>query len=176
MMATRTAPRASQPQQERHPRLRYRLLFTVAALVAAANALTQAVAVALSHWRSPVFLPGGWALKVVHNNGVILGVGAGTVAPDVFVILAALEIAFLMFISRHQCGPLRAVALGLLLGAAIGNEGESRIFGYVVDWIWPPHLPLAFNLADVAVACGQALMIALLLRARKVSTRVAVTP
>lgn len=173
-MATRTAPRASQPQQEGHPHLRYRLMLTVAALVAAANALSQALAVALSHWRSPVFLPGGWALKVVHNNGVIFGVGAGTAAPDVFAIGAALQIAFLMFISRRQRGPLWAVALGLLTGAAIGNEGESRIFGYVVDWVWLPHLPLAFNLADVAVVCGEVLMVPLLVRARSISTRVEV--
>jgi signal peptidase II len=174
-MATRTAPRASQPQQEQRSRLRCRLLLTVAALVAAANALTQAIAVALSHWM-PVFLPGGWALKVVHNNGVILGVGAGTGAPDVFAIGAVLQIATLTYVSRNQSGRLWAVALGLLAGAAIGNEGESRIFGYVVDWVWLPHLPLAFNLADVAVACGQVLMIPLLLRARKASARTAVAP
>lgn len=152
--------------------MRYRLLLTVAAVVAAANALTQLIAVVL--YRTPVFLPGGWALKVVHNNGVILGLGAGTAAPDVFAILAALQIAVLMFISRRQRGPLWAVALGLLLGAAIGNEGESRLFGYVVDWIWLPHLPLAFNLADVAVVCGEVLMVPLLLHARKASTPVAV--
>ena len=156
--------------------MRYRLMLTVAAVVAAANALSQLIAVALSHWRSPILLPGGWALKVVHNNGVIGGAGAGTIAPDVFAAGAALQIGFLMFMCRHQRGPLWAVALGLLLGAAIGNEGESRIFGYVVDWIWPAHLPVAFNLADVAVACGEPLMIALLLHARKGPARAPVTP
>lgn len=156
--------------------MRYRLLLAVAASVAAVNALTQLVAVALSHWRGPVFLPGGWALQVAHNNGVIGGMGAGTIAPDVFAIGAAVQIAFLAFLTRRQRGPLRAVALGLLAGAAIGNEGESRLFGYVVDWIWPAHLPAAFNLADVAVACGEPLMIVLLLRARTLSPRPAVTP
>ena len=154
--------------------MRYRLMLTVAAIVAAVNALTQLVAVALSHWRGPVFLPGGWALQVVHNNGVIGGVGAGTIAPDVFAIGAALQIAVLTYVTRHQRGRLWAVALGLILGAAIGNEGESRLFGYIVDWAWPPHLRLAFNLADVAVACGEVLMITLLVHAWKVSDRVAV--
>ena len=156
--------------------MRYRLLLTVAALVAGVNALTQLIAVVLSHWRGPVFLPGGWALQVVHNNGVIGGMGAGTIAPDVFAIGAAVLITVLAYLTRRQPGPLRAVALGLLAGAAIGNEGESRLFGYVVDWIWPPHLPLAFNLADVAAVCGEVLMIALLLRARKAPARAAVTP
>ena len=156
--------------------MRYRLLFTVAAVVAAVNALSQLIAIVLTHWRGPVFLPGGWVLQVVHNNGVIGGAGAGTIAPDVFAIGAVLQIAVLMYVTRHQSGPLWAVALGLLLGAAIGNEGESRLFGSVVDWIWPAHLPVAFNLADVAVACGEPLMIVLLVRARTLSGRPAVTP
>ena len=155
--------------------MRYRLLFTVAASVAAVNALTQLIAVALSHWE-PFLLPGGWALKVIHNNGVFGGLGAGTIAPDVFAIGAAVLITVLAYLTRRQPGPLRAVALGLLAGAAIGNEGESRLFGYVVDWIWPAHLPIAFNLADVAMVCGEVLMIALLLHSWKISTRAAVTP
>ena len=156
--------------------MRYRLLFAVAAIVAVANALTQLIAIALSHWRRPVLLPGGWALSVVHNNGVIGGLGAGTIAPDVFAIGAAVQIAFLAFLTRRQRGPLRAVALGLLAGAAIGNEGESRLFGYVVDWIWPAHLPIAFNLADVAMVCGEVLMITVILHPRTRRTQAAVTP
>jgi lipoprotein signal peptidase len=156
--------------------MRYRLLFTVAALVAAVNAFTQLIAVALSAWRGPVFLPGGWALQVVHNNGVIGGLGAGTIAPDVFAVGAAVQIAVLAFLTRRQPGARRAVALGLLAGAAIGNEGESRLFGYVVDWIWPAHLPLAFNLADVAMLCGGMLMVTVILHPRTRRTQAAVTP
>ena len=151
-------------------------MLTVAAVVVAVNAFTQLVAVVLSHLHGPVFLPGGWALQVVHNNGVIGGMGAGTIAPDVFAIGAAVLITVLAYLTRRQPGPLRAVALGLLAGAAIGNEGESRLFGYVVDWIWPPHLPLAFNLADVATVFGIVLMITVILRPRTRRTQVAVTP
>lgn len=155
--------------------MRYRLLFTVAAVVTAVNAFTQLTVVVLAHWE-PFLLPGGWALKVVHNNGVIGGIGAGTIAPDVFAIGAAVQIAVLAFLTRRQPGPRRAVALGLLAGAALGNEGESRLFGYVVDWIWPAHMALAFNLADVAMACGLVLMVTVILRPRTRRTQVAVTP
>ncbi len=138
------------------------MLLATAAFVAAADALTKAIAAALSGWM-PVRLPGGWALQVVHNNGVILGLGAGTIVPDVFAVLAVLEIAVLLFRNRHQGGPLRAVAFGLIAGGAISNVGESRFFGYVVDWIRPPHAPIVFDLADVAVVIGQVLLIVLIL-------------
>jgi signal peptidase II len=57
-----------------------------------------------------------------------------------------------------------AVALGLILGGALGNLVD-RIFrapgvfrGYVVDWIslfgpYGAHWPI-FNLADSAIVCG----------------------
>lgn len=154
-MATRTAARTASAT------MRYGLLLKVAASVAVADVLTKAIAVALSLKFFAIRLPGNWALQVVHNNGVILGLGAGTVAPDVFAALAAVEIIVLAIMTRHQNGRLWAVALGLILGAYAGNAGEDRLTGYVVDWIRPPHLPIVFDLADVAVVCGQLLMLAL---------------
>jgi signal peptidase II len=64
-----------------------------------------------------------------------------------------------------------AIALGLLLGGAMGNLGD-RIFrspglfrGYVVDWIGvvPRYYPI-FNLADSAIVCGGILTVILALR------------
>jgi lipoprotein signal peptidase len=167
-MATRTATRAASTS------MRYRLLLAVAASVTAADLLTKGIASVLSHTFFAIRLPGGWWLQVVHNNGVILGLGAGTIAPDVFAVAVAVEIAVLMVLNRHQGGRLWAVALGLILGAYVGNAGESRLTGYVVDWIHPPHLPIAFDLADVAVVCGQVLMLALVAREGGSRTRAAV--
>jgi len=64
-----------------------------------------------------------------------------------------------------------AIALGLLLGGAMGNLGD-RIFrapglfrGYVVDWIGvvPRYYPI-FNLADSAIVCGGILTVILAMR------------
>jgi signal peptidase II len=145
--------------------VRYRLLLTTAAIVAGADALTKAIAAALSRWM-PLHLPGGWALQVKHNHGVILGLGAGTRIPDIFAVVAVLQITYLLLSTRNECGPLWAVALGLLAGGMAGNVGEDRIFGYVVDWIRPPDVPIVFDLADVAIAIGQVLLILLILSAR----------
>lgn len=50
----------------------------------------------------------------------------------------------------------------LILGGAIGNVADRMMYGYVVDFIhfyydnW--HFP-AFNIADIAISCGAALLI-----------------
>lgn len=156
--------------------MRYRPLIAVAASVAAADALTKAIAAVL--FRRVRHLPDGWALRVVHNNGAFLGLGAGTKTPDVAAVVGAVVIAFAAFYTRHNPGPLRAVALGLILGAYIGNVGESRLTGHAVDWIRTPHLTphlyFTFDLADVAAVCGQVLLIVLMVSASRPAPREAV--
>ena len=56
------------------------------------------------------------------------------------------------------------IALGLLLGGAMGNLGD-RLFrapgllrGRVVDWINLPHFPWTFNLADASITCAAVLI------------------
>ena len=62
------------------------------------------------------------------------------------------------------------IALGLLLGGAMGNLGD-RLFrapgplrGQVVDWINLPHFPWTFNLADASITCAAVLIAVLALR------------
>ena len=56
--------------------------------------------------------------------------------------------------------PVRAVAMGLVLGGALGNLTD-RVFrsngGAVVDFIDPQWWPI-FNVADAAVVCGAILL------------------
>jgi signal peptidase II len=156
--------------------MRYRRLLVVAAIVASTDLLTKAIAAALFS-RASAHLPGHWTLHVVRNHGVIFGIGAGTELPNVFAVLTAVQLAALLWVNRRQRSPAWAVAIGLLLGAAIGNIGESRLTGYGVDWIRPPSLPIVFNLADVACVAGQVLLITLaVLRVRtsRVRTRAVV--
>lgn len=142
--------------------MRYRLLLITAAIVLGADVPTKALVVVLSHWM-PFRLPDGWSLRVAHNPGVILGLGAGTIAPDVFAVIGAVWIMSLLVIYRRDRSPLRAAGLGLMLGGAIGNVGEHQIFGSVVDWAAPPQPDIVFNLADVAITSGQVLLITLLI-------------
>src|SRR5436189_153172 len=62
------------------------------------------------------------------------------------------------------------IALGLLLGGAMGNLGD-RLFrgpgpfrGQVVDWLNLPHFPWTFDLADTSISCAAVLIAVLALR------------
>ncbi len=61
-------------------------------------------------------------------------------------------------------------ALGLIAGGALGNLADRLRFGNVVDfldfYIGPYHWP-AFNVADVAVTVGAALLLVAVLRGEK---------
>ncbi|MCW2496085.1 signal peptidase II [Jatrophihabitans sp.] len=101
-------------------------------------------------------------LDQVRNSGAAFSLGAGFT-----VILTAVAVAVVVVIVR-TASRMRsagwAVALGLVLGGAIGNLGDrvfrapSAFSGHVVDWIsvFGPlgkHWPI-FNLADSAIVCG----------------------
>lgn len=57
---------------------------------------------------------------------------------------------------------LLLAAYALILGGAIGNVADRMMYGYVVDFLhfyydnW--HFP-AFNIADISISCGAALLI-----------------
>jgi len=90
----------------------------------------------------------------------------------VLLTVIALAVVVFIFTMASRLGSFAwAVALGALLGGALGNLGD-RLFrepgpfrGYVVDWIQVPHYPV-FNIADSAVVCGAIAMVYLSVRNR----------
>jgi signal peptidase II len=107
-----------------------------------------------------------WFLNLVLtcNRGMSFGMfnnGAGVNAL-LFSLVAAVIVAVLVFWLSRVESPLLAVAIGLVIGGAIGNVIDRVRFGAVVDfldfyigsWHWP-----AFNLADSAICVGVAAML-----------------
>ncbi|HVU93509.1 MAG TPA: signal peptidase II [Jatrophihabitans sp.] len=143
----------------------------VAAVVLALDVVSKVLVVAkLPEGHRPVrLLAGGIYLDQTRNSGAAFSLGTGFT-----VILTAVALAVVVFIVR-TAGRMRstgwAIALGLILGGALGNLAD-RIFrapgflrGHVVDWIsvFGPngeHWPI-FNLADSGIVCG-AILAALL--------------
>ena len=75
----------------------------------------------------------------------------------VLVVLAL--IALLAYFATHASRPLIWLPTGLLLGGALGNLLDRVRTGSVTDFIqlplgWPP-----FNLADVSIVLGVALLL-----------------
>ena len=78
----------------------------------------------------------------------------------VAVVISIVLAIWLLTLSRGQW--LLALALGLILGGALGNLWDRLVMGYVVDFIsvhyggW--YFP-AFNIADSAITVGAACML-----------------
>ena len=102
-----------------------------------------------------------WTLRLnlSLNSGVAFGLGTG-VTP-VLVAVAVLVLVFVVGLSRALSSPVRAVAMGLVLGGALGNLTD-RVFrsngGAVIDFIDPQWWPI-FNVADAAISCGVVLLL-----------------
>jgi signal peptidase II len=103
-------------------------------------------------------------LVLTYNRGMSFGLfnnGAGVNAL-IFSLVAALIVAALVYWLSRVDSPLLAVAIGLVIGGAIGNVLDRVRLGAVVDfldfclgsWHWP-----AFNVADSAICVGVAAML-----------------
>ena len=77
-------------------------------------------------------------------------------------IAVAASVWVIWLMRRHPQQKLFCLALGLILGGAIGNLIDRVLFGYVVDFVqvhyagW--YFP-AFNVADSAITVGAGLLI-----------------
>lgn len=105
-------------------------------------------------------------LVLTFNRGMSFGLfdarGAGGLNALLFSLIAAAIIAGLVWWLRRTATPFLAVAIGLIIGGAIGNVIDRIRLGAVVDfldfhvglWHWP-----AFNVADSAICIGVAAML-----------------
>ena len=111
-----------------------------------------------------------WILrfKLAYNTGSAFSLGQGRGA--LISLLALVVVAVLLRTGRHATRPLAALALGLVLGGALGNltdrafrDGGSEprdgfLGGAVVDFVDLQHWPI-FNVADSAIVCGALLLV-----------------
>ena len=104
-------------------------------------------------------------ITISHNQGALFGLvqGSAVVLGVVSLIVAGLIV---WYQARAGASLLVSIALGLLLGGAIGNLADRLRMGYVVDFVdlglgavrW-----FTFNLSDVAIDGAILLLILLAL-------------
>jgi lipoprotein signal peptidase len=109
--------------------------------------------------------PLGLDLTMVWNRGVTFGLLSGDGAWN-HVILAVLAAGIALFLLRWMAraeNRLTAVALGAVVGGAVGNVIDRLRFGAVVDFVdahgWGWHW-YVFNVADAAIVCGVLALVA----------------
>ena len=164
MQAARGTP-LSEPSPGR-PRLA--LLLVVAVVVLALDVVSKHLAVDRLSDRGPVeVIDGVLHLQLVRNSGAAFGFASGLTV--VLSLVAVSVIVVILRAARALRSAGWAVALGLVLGGAVGNLLD-RIFrnpglfrGRVVDFLELPHWPV-FNLADSSIISGGVLMVLLSLR------------
>jgi signal peptidase II len=71
------------------------------------------------------------------------------------VALCAIAIALAGIVHRNG---IVAIGAGLLVGGAVGNLIDRLLRGGVTDFLDPVRWP-AFNVADVGIVCGAALIV-----------------
>lgn len=104
-------------------------------------------------------------LSMVWNRGVTFGLLSGE-GPWNHLVLAVLAGAIALFLLRWLARAetrMVAVALGAVIGGAVGNVLDRLRFGAVVDFVdasaWGWHW-YVFNIADAGIVCGVAALIA----------------
>lgn len=143
-----------------------RLPLLIAVAIVALDQLTKWwVVSALQVGETRSLIPRVLYLHRVENSGAAFGLLPGWGS---FIALGAIATVVLIFIVvRRLPGRLEAVALGLVLGGALGNlidrlfRGPGLLDGKVVDFLrfdFYRSFP-AFNVADTAITVGAALAV-----------------
>jgi signal peptidase II len=117
---------------------------------------------------------GIFMISHVRNPGVAFGLFAdlGSAFRVPFFIVTAAAAVWLLTSVYRQAGHLLLgrLALGLIIGGAVGNHIDRIRFGGVTDfldfWIWTYHWP-TFNVADSGITCGVGVLLFALWRARE---------
>ena len=116
-------------------------------------------------FRPPIVVTPFFNLVMVWNRGVSFGLFAHEDALMPYVlsgVAIAVSTGLFVWLSRADRRWI-AVALGLVIGGAVGNVIDRLRFGAVADffdlhvagWHWP-----AFNVADAAIVVGVAMILA----------------
>ncbi|MHB2167033.1 signal peptidase II [Alsobacter sp. R-9] len=114
--------------------------------------------------RPPVRVWPLFDLVMVWNRGISYGLFQqhedwGQWALVVLSVVAAIGLGVWLW---RASSLLVAVALGLLIGGALGNAVDRAVYGAVADFVllyWIPFFPYVFNLADSAIVAGVGLLL-----------------
>ncbi|MBT5955007.1 signal peptidase II [bacterium] len=89
---------------------------------------------------------------LVHNYGAAYGIFQNQ---KVFLIIVSSLVIFFCFYFRHSLAPskLSRIGLSFLIAGAIGNLIDRCVYGYVIDFIHTPLVPV-FNFADAFIDIG----------------------
>ena len=144
-----------------------RLFLLPAAIVALDQATKWLVVARLPLYEDVPLISGLLSLQHVRNSGAVFGILSGTEFPGkayAFAFLSAAALLILGYYARTVPAEERLprLALGLVIGGAIGNLIDRIRFGYVIDFVkmyWESHVWPNYNVADSAISIGLVLLV-----------------
>lgn len=167
---------SDQPDAATATATRVWLLASIAGVVLVADIITKTIAVAQLEGQEPIPILGGLIyLQLLRNPGAAFSMATGFTW--ILTVIAIGVVFVIVRVARRLRSTGWAVALGLVLGGALGNLVD-RIFrapgplqGHVVDMV-SPFAPngeafAVFNLADASISCGGVLLVLLALMGRE---------
>lgn len=137
--------------------------YLCAFIVTVFDQITKIVARTNLEYQSPLEIVGNFVrFTFAWNEGAAFSLSWG--GPWVLGIFTGIAvIALFIYIWKcSDCNRMVSIALGAILGGAVGNLIDRCIFGKVVDfidiglsgWRWP-----TFNVADIAISLGGVLLL-----------------
>ena len=152
------------PRTTRRRRL-FVLLVVVAVLAYASDQLTKLVALdVLGDGQSRPFIGDLIRFKLIGNPGAALSLGAGNTW--VMTVIAAVVLGAIVYVSKDLGSRAWALALGLLLGSALGNLTDRFVRppgggeGHVVDFLDYNGMFIG-NVADIWIVGAAGLIVVL---------------
>lgn len=117
------------------------------------------------HMSIPV-IPNVFHITYILNSGAAFGILENKRLLFILIAVLILVVGGYFYRKIPRQYRLLRVGLGLMAGGAIGNLIDRVATGYVIDFfdfrIWP-----VFNVADIAIVCGVAIMIYTMLFMKK---------
>ncbi len=142
--------------------------FVPAALVVVIDQLTKQLI-----WRNGQnyeIVAGFLNITLVKNAGAAFGIFQGGRLFFIVASVVALVLISLVAFRLPRAEKFRRLCLGLVLGGAIGNLVDRVLHGEVIDFIqigFTGHYWPVFNVADMAVTIGAALLVLVALRTKE---------
>jgi len=138
----------------------------VSGLVIIVDMVTKSFVSAHLTLNQPLAVFPGFNLTLMHNTGAafsFLSDASGWQRWFFTLVALAVSSGIVLWLKRLSATQVwLAVALGMILGGALGNVYDRVTLGYVVDfiqvyydhWYWP-----AFNVADSAISVGAVILV-----------------
>ena len=131
--------------------------------------------------RPSTHVAGPLSLTMVWNEGVSFGLlrAEQDLTRWALVVFSLAVAAFLAVWARKIEKPLLAIAVGLVMGGAVGNAIDRIRFGAVADFLDVSALgffPWVFNIADAAINVGIGLLLIDMLLTERKQKRAASSP